>query len=231
MTVRDTRTARARLSQALWHRLTRLKSCEAGVSAIEFGLMLPVFIPLALFGTELAYYASIRLQISQIAMSVADNASRLGQTENAGVTPTITESDIDSVMFGAMTQGSKINLKENGKVILSSLEKDDLTGRQWFHWQRCRGDLDKSSSYGPARYGLQDDSFTGVGRKQKTLKALPGSAVMVAEVYYKYDGLFGSLFGSVPDIHEEAMFMIRDDRNLGDRDGAGISPGASNSTC
>lgn len=211
--------------------LRRLVECRKAVSAIEFGLMLPVFIPLALFGTELAYFASVRLHVSQVALSVADNASRLGQTENAGVTPTITESDVDSVMFGAMKQGSKIGLQEHGRVILSSLERDDLTGRQWFHWQRCRGDFNRASSYGPARFGLQGTVLAGVGRKQKTLRATAGSAVMVAEVYYEYQGLFGSLFGTVPTIHEEAMFMIRDDRDLGSRDGGGISPGESQSTC
>jgi len=222
---------RARIEAAPGGLLRRIAHCQKAVSAIEFGLMLPIFIPLSLFGTELAYFASVRLHVSQVALSVADNASRLGQTENAGVTPTITESDVDSVMFGAMKQGTKISLKEHGRVILSSLERDDLTGRQWFHWQRCRGDLNKSSGYGPARYGLQGQVLEGVGRKQKTLKATAGSAVMVAEVYYEYQGLFGSLFGTVPTIHEEAMFMIRDDRDLGSREGGGISPGASQSAC
>lgn len=207
-----------------------LHACSRGVSTIEFAIIMPIFLMTALYGTELAYYASVRLQISQIALSVADNAARLGQTENAGVTPTITESDIDAVMFGALRQGQTIDLESNGRVVLSSLERDNLTGNQWFHWQRCRGDLDRASFYGPARFGLEGDALAGVGQGG-AITAVADSAVMVAEVFYDYQPLFGGMFPDFSVIREEAVFMIRDDRNLGDRDGEGISPGASQSEC
>lgn len=213
-------------------RLSRaVRACSRGVSTIEFALILPLFVMTALYGTELAYYASVRLQISQIALSVADNAARLGQTENAGVTPTITESDVDSVMFGALQQGQGIDLESNGRIVLSSLERDNLTGNQWFHWQRCRGDLERASLYGPARFGLSGGALTGVGGQARAITAQADSAVMVAEVFYDYQPLFGTMFPGFADIREEAVFIIRDDRNLGDREGEGISPGASQSEC
>lgn len=207
-----------------------LRSAKCGVAAIEFALILPLFIFVAWYGTELAYYAAVRLQISQIAISVADNAARLGQTDNSGVTPTLTEADIDSVMFGAMRQGDNIKLQTNGRVILSSLERDSLSGRQWIHWQRCRGNQKNASNYGVAGAGLSGTILPGVGRN-RDLQAEAGSAVMIAEVFYNYTSLFGSMFPTFPPVREEAIFMIRDDRNLGDSKTAGISPGTSKSAC
>ena len=115
----------------------KLLRCESGVTIVEFALMLPILLVALLMGGEMANYASARLQLNQIAISIADNASRIGQTDNSGVSPTVTEQDIDSVMFGAMKQGGSLHLKANGRVILSSLEKDPTTGRQYLHWQRC----------------------------------------------------------------------------------------------
>jgi len=209
---------------------SRLLRGTGGASTIEFALIAPIFITTALMGTELAYYVTTRLQLSQIAVAVADNAARLGQTENTGVTPTITENDIDSVMFGAMQQGKQIDLQANGRVILSSLERDNLSGHQYIHWQRCRGTRQDASQYGVTGAGLNDGALTGVG-KDRDLQAPAGSAVMVAEVYYSYQGLFARMLGPFPVVREEAMFIIRDDRNLGDAETSGVSPGASGSRC
>ena len=180
-----------------------------------------------LMGTELAYYASVRLQVNQIAVSLADNASRLGQTDNAAVAPSLTEGQVDAVMFGAMEQGTSIDLQQNGRVILSSLERDPGTGRQWFHWQRCRGDLTEASAYGPEGYGKNSGTLAGVGKAGTPLQATGNSSVMVAEVYYQYQPLFSLAFVDAPAFREEAVFQIRDDRDLG----PGISSGTSNSLC
>ncbi len=177
---------------------------------------MPVLITLGMFGTEIAYVAVVNLQVSQRAISVADNASRLGQTDNSAVAPTITESGIDSVMRGALTQGEMIDLADNGRVILTSLEYDTTEAKQFIHWQRCVGDLDKSSDYGndTTNNGLNGDEITAIGNGTQKVSAAEDSAVMFAEVFYKHKGLFGTLFIDDITMKREAAFIIRDDRNL-----------------
>ncbi|MEZ5694904.1 MAG: TadE/TadG family type IV pilus assembly protein [Sphingomonadaceae bacterium] len=202
---------------------------KSGVAAVEFAMILPLFVSMGLVGTEVAYMSTVNMQVSQIALTLADNASRLGQTDNSSVTPTVSESDIDSIMIGAMQQGASIDLAQNGRVILSSLEYDDFTGRQYIHWQRCRGNFDKVSAYGDegSRNGLTGTPITGVGSDTVRITAEPGSAVMVVEVYYDYDGLFTNLLPSTPTFRQEAILGIRDDRNLT----PGVTGSGGNSDC
>jgi hypothetical protein len=194
--------------------LHRLRACSGGAALVEFAVTLPLFTTLGLFGTEIAYLSSANMQLSQLAMALGDNAARLGQTDNSGVTPTINETDIDSIMKGAITQGRDFNFQANGRVVLSSLEYDDDSDRQYIHWQRCAGTLVRSSSYGAAGYGLTGTVITGLGQPGRQVAASLGSSVMYVEVFYIYRPLFGRLFVSQIEMKQEAAFLIRDDRNL-----------------
>lgn len=197
----------------------------SGVSVLEFALMMPIMLTLGLYGTELAYMATIDMQISQIASSVADNASRLGQTDNSAVTPSVTETQIDSVMAGALAEGQGFDFEADGRIILSSLEQDSSTGRQYIHWQRCTGELDVDSAYGEEGTGLTGATLDGMGPSDRLITANSGSAVMFVEVYYQYQPLFGGMFVGSPSFSHEAAFMIRDDRDL-----TNVS-GTENSSC
>jgi Flp pilus assembly protein TadG len=209
--------------------IARLAGNVSGLAALEFAMSLPVFLILGLFGTEVANMTSANLAVSQLALSVADNASRLGQTDNSGVTPTVTESDVDSVMYGALKQGASLGLSANGRVILTSLEKDATTGKQYIHWQRCRGSLAKTSAYGndSTLNGLVGPVIAGVGSGATKVIARTGSAVMFAEVYYQYRPLFGSVYVGTVTMKREAAFIVRDDRNLT----PGLTGGGSQSAC
>lgn len=218
-----------RSSQFL-QRLRRLGRDASGISLTEFALILPILLTMGLYGAEIARMASTKMRVSQIALSLADNASRLGQTDNSGVTPTITELDVDSVIDGAIAQGASIDLEANGRIIISSLEYDDFTERQFIHWQRCRGDLDRESAYGDDEdeNGLTGDEIEGLGKGSTQITAQPGSAVMFVEIFYEYDNLFENPFGSgSKEFRQEAAFIIRDDRNLS----PGLTGGSSNSDC
>ncbi|MFD1959708.1 TadE/TadG family type IV pilus assembly protein [Novosphingobium panipatense] len=141
----------------------RLKRDQRGVSFMEFALILPILVTLGFYGTELAWMATVNMQVGQIASTVADNASRLGQTDNSAVSPTVTETMVDSVMTGALVQGSSFKFEDNGRIILSSLERDSATGRQYIHWQRCRGKLAVVSRYGREKAGLTGTTLAGMG--------------------------------------------------------------------
>lgn len=198
-------------------RWRELKRNSSGVSALEFALILPLFITLGMYGAEIAWMNAAAMEVSQVALSLADNASRLGQTDNSGVTPTITAADVDSVLTGALEEGESIGLSTNGRVILSSLEVHPITGKQYIHWQQCKGAGTQQSKHGkPDLTGSTISTIaSGISVGGKKLIAPNGSAVMVAEVWYRYNGLFGTMFVQPITIHEEAAIIVRDDRSTG----------------
>lgn len=199
------------------------------VSTIEFALVLPVFIILGMYGAEIAWMNASALEASQVAIALADNASRLGQTDNSGVTPTITGPDIDSVLSGAIAEGQNIGLAGDGRVVLSSLEVHPVTGKQYLHWQQCKGSLQKNSSHG--KPDLTGSALSAIASGMQIgggkITAPANSAVMVAEVWYRHKGLFGTMFIQPITIHEEAAVIVRDNRNLT----PGISNGKSETSC
>ncbi|WP_114520290.1 TadE/TadG family type IV pilus assembly protein [Altererythrobacter sp. ZODW24] len=212
----------------------RLSQNTSGVSIMEFAFVLPVLLTMGLFGAEISWMATTKMKTSQIALSLADNASRLGQTDNSGVTPTITEGDVDAVLAGALKQGESIGMATKARVILSSLEYDPFTGRQFIHWQRCKGDVDRDSAYGndSDKNGLTGDEIDGMGSGATKVTAAQNQAVMYVEIYYEYDALFANPFGSGDQkFKEEAAFLIRDDRNLQSASEAGITGTSAGNEC
>jgi hypothetical protein len=197
--------------------LRSLGTGQDAVSTIEFALVVPLFMILGMYGAEIAWLNAASMEASQVALALADNASRLGQTDNSGVTPTITTGDVESVLKGALEEGSNIELGDNGRVILSSLEVHPVTGRQYLHWQQCMGNGRQNSVFG--RPDLTGSALSpvasGVSLGDRRITSPNRSAVMVAEVWYEYHGLFGTMFVKPITIHEQAAVIARDDRNVG----------------
>lgn len=209
--------------------IAALLADTAAVSTIEFALVLPVFMTLGMYGAEIAWMNASALEASQVATALADNASRLGQTDNSGVTPTITGDDIASVLTGAIKEGENIGLDQEGRIILSSLEAHPVTGKQYVHWQQCMGSLKKDSAHGKTDLtgSILAPIANGLAIGKTKITAPAGSAVMIAEVWYKHKGLFGTMFIQPITIHEEAAIIVRDNRNLT----PGISKGKSSTSC
>ena len=222
------------LAQHAGHMIRSLCRDRAGVSVVEFALSLPMVVALGMFGIEVANMASTQMQVSQLALSIADNASRLGQADNSGgAPPMVDEAEINAVMFGAMQQGASIDFEENGRVVLSSFERrdgddedldedDDVDADDvhYIHWQRCAGDLDRDSLYGQA----EDELAAGIGESGLTVSS-HDQAVMFAEVYYQYQPIFAGVFLDGITFRQEAALVVRDDRTL-----SGLT-GTATSTC
>ncbi|MFM2371920.1 MAG: hypothetical protein RIS85_1642, partial [Pseudomonadota bacterium] len=97
------------------HRLWRQLHCNiAGISTTEFAVVVPVFMTLGMYGTEISWMTIAEMQASQVAISLADNASRLGQTDNSGVTPTISDESVQNVLTGALLEGQTMNMEQDG---------------------------------------------------------------------------------------------------------------------
>ncbi len=191
----------------LIQRLTRDRN---GLALIEFAMTLPLFLSVALGGMELANLASAHMRVSQIAMTVADNAAR--------VDPSIDEADIHEIFAGADLIGAKLDFEANGRIILSSLQHNGLTGTdegQMINWQRCAGDMTVASLYGVEGTVRTDSSLPlGMGPTGNEIFSAPSTAVMFVEVVYDYQQLIpGKLFEK--QIRYETAFNVRS-RNVFD---------------
>jgi Flp pilus assembly protein TadG len=193
-------------------RLGALRRDTSALAYVEFAYMLPILMALGLGGIELGNLAITHMRISQIALSLADNASRAKQKVATGL-PRLRETDINQALTAAQLQAGALNLKKNGRLILSSLEKN-AAGGQWIHWQRCAGGKTYTSSFGVQGDGATGTGKTGMGPTGKQVVADTGFAIMFVEVAYDYQPIiFGSLFGPQV-IKKTAAMYVRDDRDL-----------------
>lgn len=198
----------------LHHALRRVRASTSGVAVAEFALVLPFLLTASLFGLELANQAIVQMEISQLAMQIADNASRVGDTSTLQ-NRKIYESDIDDLLTGADVQsGTRIGLFDHGRVIISSLEVVPGTSdRQYIHWQRCLGRKNFVSTYGREGSGT-DGRLPGMGPAGQEVTAFDDQAVIYVEISYDYQPLIGESFAFTHQMSASASFVVRDDREL-----------------
>lgn len=213
-------------------RISALRRDTSGVAFVEFAYVLPILLVLGMGGLEIANYAITNMRISQAGMQIGDNISRLGDRD-ALVAQKVYESDINDAFLGvALQAGSGTDLFENGRVIVSSLERN-RDGGQWIHWQRCKGKKNVWSAFGDEGTGARGTDFKGMGPPGKELKAEAGQAVIFVEIYYDYQPIIGNDFAmqsiNAKTITSTAAFYVR-----GSRDLSGLfqtSPATSISDC
>ena len=208
--------------------LARLKLDRRGTSLMEFALAMPLLLTLGGFGIENAILALTSMRISQAALQLADNASRIGVTPGNTSIYQLREGDINDVLQGARLFGSGTKLTTYGRVTLSSLENIqqgyDSAPVQRIHWQRCIGAKNGSSydsSYGTTSTTAGTSStFMNAGSASNgmgdspVVTAPPGSGVMFVEVNYYYRPLFGNLFMKPTKLHFVASLIVRDRRDF-----------------
>lgn len=194
---------------------------ESGVAVVEFALCLPFLLAASLGAAELANYTVTKMRVSQLALRLADDGSRIG-TGDLLSTKQITEAQLNDLMTGADLQGAKLNLYINGKVILTSLEpvaNPNSTNRFRIRWQRCRGAVAVGSGFG----NQGDTNLEGISINGQTLTAPEGGSVIIAEVIYRYQPLIGSRWIKLSSITETAAMYVRDNREFaGPPGGVGI---------
>lgn len=179
---------------------------------IEMAFCIPLLVLIGFGGIEMANLALVNTRISQISLSAADNASRIA-FGNSMALPQVRELDINEVFTGAEAQARGLNLRANGRIVLSSLERN-ADGGQTIKWQRCYGNLAVQSLYGPEGTGATGTAFLGMGPVGKRVEAVQGTAVMVVELTYTYQAVaYGSWLGP-KTIRSEAAFNVREGRDL-----------------
>lgn len=212
-----------RLSALLVH----LRANTSGAAMVEFAVALPLLLTAGLYGAETANLALTHMKVSQVAAHIADNASRIGDTSTI-VDRKIFESDINDLIAGSNIQaGRSLNFYEHGRAIVSSLEVFDQSqtckgggggcphgasqnGRQFIHWQRCKGKRVATSAYG----NQHDIVVNGMGPAGQEVTAEPGGSVIYVEVFYTYQPLISNRFFGTTTIRAESSFIQRNNVDL-----------------
>ncbi len=197
---------------------------RSGVAMIEFAFTAPLLLGAGMMGTETAYLVLTHMQVSQVAVQTADNASRIGATEVL-VARQVFERDINEVLVGSEKLGENIAIFEQGRVILSSLQQN-ADGGQEIRWQRCRGAKVWNSSFGVEGDGENGTGFPGMGTPGAEITASPGTAVMFVEVAYDYESLTPFNIFDGRTITYTAAFNVRDVRDL-----TQLYPGGAEADC
>jgi hypothetical protein len=216
----------------LWSSLLRETS---GLALTEFAIAFPILLALGMYGIDTANFALTHLRLNQLALNLADNASRVGASSTLS-TQQMREIDVEDVFQAAKIHGKSLKLETNGRVILSSLEKDK-DGNQRIHWQRCFGaktGATYESHHGKAKNDDgKDNTATNIGTTatagmgdagSKVNAPTNSSGVMFVEVNYRYTPLFGWL--SAPaDLRYVGSFIVRDPRDFSQiYTSAGVTP-------
>jgi Flp pilus assembly protein TadG len=211
----------------------RVRCDASGLALLEFAFSLPLVLGIGLYGVETANLALANLRVSQVALNLADNASRVGEIQSNN-TSQLREIDMNDVLTAAQLQGDPWDLTARGRIIVSSLE--EKSGKQMIHWQRCLGTkgkldapaaerVDFNSHYGTttanagtdatsATAGYEIPGAAGMGPTGNKVTAPPSSGVMFVEINYQYKPVVSSAWlpeGSAR-IHYIASFIVRDKR-------------------
>lgn len=192
--------------------LRNLKQDVSGLAMVEFAFAAPLVLGMGMLGTDTAALVIAHLQVSQVAMQLADNASRVGD-DSSLVARRVFESDIIDTLLGAEKLGENIGIYQQGRVIISSLQRN-AQGGQWIAWQRCRGAKNYNSSFGVEGAGATGTSFPGMGVPGRYITASQGTAVMFVEVAYDYRSITPMNLFDNQQIVYTAAFNVRDNRDL-----------------
>ena len=206
MTARFPVIRRARITVARFADHTR------AAVIVEMAFAIPLLVLIGCGGLEIANLTLVNTRVSQIGLSVADNASRIAAGSNLAL-PQVREVDINEVFAGIGKQAGGLNFENNGRIILSSLQRNN-DGGQTIKWQRCFGKLTAVSAYGPEGTGATGTGFAGMGPAGKEVTAAGGTAVMFVEVSYTYQPLLYGRWLGPRTITSTAAFNIRETRDL-----------------
>lgn len=225
--------------------LRRVAGDTSGLALLEFAFALPVVLVLGCYGVETANLAITNLRVSQLAANLADNGSRMGLMASSGTVVQLREIDLNNALQAARLQGKGMDIGNNGRVTLSSLEyvqqSYDSQPVMRIHWQRCFGmkrGTGYDSSYGTTTAAAGTDATqanagtaapNGMGDPGAMVTAPSGSGLIFVEVNYDYQRLFGSTFMGPAKLHYVASFIVRDRRDFAQL--YNPSPAATRSTC
>lgn len=167
-------------------------TAQKGIAAVEFALVLPVFMALLIGGTETTFLLMQSERVDRIAYSVTDIIT---QSE------TLTKTDLDTTFLAAAQLMQPFDFNANGVVIVSSVYKPS-GGTATIKWQYAGGGaLARASKIG---YVGQTPSLPD------NMSLNDNDNVIVSEVYYAYKPLFVNAgYLAAHDLYHVAVYKPR----------------------
>jgi len=179
----------------------------------NWALALPFLMGLARSaGAEVVSLAITHVKLNQLAITVADNASRAEQAQ-VNCAPRFREADANEVFQAARLQAEDLDIPNRGRVILSSLRRNTDEGRA-IAVAALLGKTTWPSRYGTQGTGASGTAFQGMGYTTTKMTADASAAIMFVEVAYDYKPFFLGSILSPKVIRKEAALYVRDDRDL-----------------
>ncbi len=217
------------IHRSSYSELRRIVRDGRGVALIEFAFAAPLVLALGLYGVEVGNQALTHMKVSQIALTIADNASRMGALQASNIEQ-MREGDINDVIQAARIQGAGIKIGTYSRVTISSLENVqqsyDTAPVQRIHWQRCLGlknAADYRSSYGTTTTNAGTTAnvadagtiaSTGMGDPGKQVSAPAGSGLIFVEINYEYQPIVSGWLAKPFRMHYIASMIVRNNRDF-----------------
>jgi TadE-like protein len=170
---------KARGGHMLKPAISRFILNQFGVAASEFALLLPILIALLTGCFEVSRFILLRQKLDRASSSVSDLVSQ----STGGVTP----GALADIFTAADDQTQPFDLRNNGRVIVSSVFRSTTADPPFVEWQ-CWG----GGSYVAAS---KVGTSKGGDATMPSIDMGAGWNVIVAEVYYDYEPfLFRGIF-------------------------------------
>lgn len=216
------------ITQTTWfRRATSIGNDRKGVAVVEFAITLPFVVLITMGAAELTNYTTTKMRVSQLALMVADNASRIG-TGTVLSNKTISEKQINDLLTGAGLQAGKLNIFANGRIIIRSLQPAATSTKYVVKWDRCRG----MKSYTATTYPSAGTTERNISGNPFRVTPPSNGAVMFVEITYNYQPIIGSKFINISEIKETAAMTVRDNRDYtGGTSGIYNTEGVTVSNC
>lgn len=155
---------------------------ESGISAVEFALVLPMFVGMMGAGFEIAWLMLSYMKVQQVATMTADLAARDGASTGG-----MTEAQVYDLLSAMDVAGKPLNLRTRGRMIVTAIVGEDTNADgtadlNRIKWQRFDGNLVEATP----RKGCWSTSTVAQGVNRQLRIAEP---LFHVQVTYRYSAL------------------------------------------
>lgn len=176
----------------------RFRKDIRGASAVEFALLIPIFLIMLISGFEVGRYVMIMNKLQSAGFSLATIISQTmpANTLNACSTSRLNDTTLQNIVSGMNTlMQPHADAADATKVIVTSMVKSGGTMR--IVWQKEYGDLGDAQSTVPGAVTAE----AGILQEGENMLAL--------EAFFKYEPIFPAIFGQVSDTFTERTLAKR----------------------
>jgi Flp pilus assembly protein TadG len=170
-------TGRTRVSPGRFASLRGFRGDRRGVAAIEFALVLPVMLLLALGCFEVPRFVMVYQKMERTSSGVGDLVAQADEP--------LTQNQMNDIFTAGGLMMSPFNLTTNGEVIVSSINNPNGAG-VIMTWQQTFGTLGQASKFGAK--GSNPSGLLPAG-----LAPTSNLEVLTTEVYFNYTPVLGNV--------------------------------------